>query len=362
MTLVQLELPLQEMACARCPLGIAGRCEGAITSGSVYMRDQSVIGCGDADKILLHLTDLLDRNRLPRQPSRHSSISLPPFIPVLASGMPREIDIPEFDLYGVSLATILDDTGNVRYRSAQALRRGLRLSAEAKIALLGGCNDDKLNRAWSLSRDKDLWRRIADLQFTFVTSFSYSVYDYDPRSDQIINQMKNFLTYEYFCSLGIPCIPFVFFNSLSSLDFEAVIAWLEYRSDVTRIAMLGQSYIQVSEFDRLLQEMRRLSDALDRPIEFLIVGAGAAGKLRSLALEFPTAAVTVEWPVVAGLRGRRILPNLKEERVPKEEATHAELIRNNILQFSSSLDKIRQSCVKPLNLLATSLQNDFGYA
>jgi hypothetical protein len=275
--------------------------------------------------------------------------------------MPHETAVPEYDLYGVSLATILNDSGNVRYRSAQALRRSLRLSAEAKVALLGGCNDDKLNRAWALSRDKDLWRRIADLQFTFVTSFSYSVYDHDPRSDQIINQMKNFLTYEYFCSLGIPCIPFVFFNPLSPLDFKAVIEWLEYRPDVTRIAMLGQSYIQESEFDRLLQEMRSLSGALDRTIEFLIVGAGAAGKLRSLASEFPTAGVTVEWPVIAGLRGIRILPNLKEESVSKEEATHAELIRNNILQFSSSLNEIRQSSIKPLDILSPSLHNNSGY-
>jgi len=361
MTPAQFELPLQEMACVRCALNIAGRCEGAITSGSVYLRDPSVIGCDDANNILRHLTDLIDRKRLPKQPSRHSLISIPPFIPVLAPGMPRETDVPEFDLYGVSLATILTDSGNVKYRSAQALRRNLRLSPEAKIALLGGCNDNKLNRAWTLSRDRDIWRRIADLQFTFVTSFSYSVYDSDPRSDQIINQMKNLLTYEYFCSLGIPCIPFIFFNPLSPLDFEAVIEWLKYRPDITRIAMLGQSYIQEAEFDRLLQEMRRLSSALDRAIEFLIVGAGAAGKLRTLASEFPTAAVTVEWPVVAGLRGIRILPNLKEERVPKEEATHAELIRSNILQFSSSLNKIRQTCINPLNILPPSLHNNFGY-
>src|SRR5215208_1121670 len=151
MTLAQFQLPLQEMACVRCPLNIAGRCEGAITSGSVYLRDPSVIGCGDADKILRHLTDLLDRKRLPKQPSRHSLISSPPFIPVLAPGMPRETNVPQFGLYGVSLATILTDSGNVKYRSAQELRRSLRLSAKAKIALLGGCNDDKLNKAWALS-------------------------------------------------------------------------------------------------------------------------------------------------------------------------------------------------------------------
>jgi hypothetical protein len=274
--------------------------------------------------------------------------------------MPRETNLPEFDLYGVSLATILNDSsGNVRYRSAQALRRGLRLSAEAKIALLGGCNDDKLNKAWSISNEKDLWRRIADLEFTVVTSFSYSVYDHDPRSDQIINQMKNFMTYEYFCSLGIPCIPFIFFNPLSTLDFKTVIEWLNDRPDVTRIAMLGQSYVHECEFERMLQEMRRLRGALNRPIDFLIVGAGAASKLRSVASEFPTATITTEWPVIAGLNGKRILPHLKEETVPKEEATKAELVRNNIHQFNLSLDEIRQSCMNPLGMLATSSQHNF---
>jgi hypothetical protein len=360
MTVIQLGLPLQTSACADCPLNIAGRCEGAITRGSFNMKGPSVIGCYDAERIRHHLTDLRDPNPLPKQPSRHSLLSLPSFIPVLSAGMPPETELPELDLYGVSLSTILDDRGNVRYGSPQTLRRGLKVSAGTKLALLGGCNDDKLNKAWHTSKQKDLWRRIADLEFTFVTSFSYSVYDDDPRSDQIINPMKNFATYEYFCSLGIPCIPFLFFNPQSDLDFKTVIKWLEDRPDVTRISMLSQSYIYEYQFDQMLQQMRRISGAINRPIDFLIVGAGAANKLRSIVSEFPSATITTEWPVLAALHGSRILPTLKEEAVPKEEATNAELIRGNIRQFCLSLDAIRQSCKKSVNMLVTSSQHNFN--
>ena len=305
-----------------------------------------MIGCGDAERIQQYLDDLRDPKYLPKQPSRHSSISLPSCIPVLPSGMPKETELPELDLYGVSLGTILDgESGNLLYGSAQAIRRGLRVPENSKLAMLGGCKDEKLNRAWSISKDKDIWRRIADLEFEFVTSLSYSVYDFDPRSDQIINQMRNFLTYEYFCSLGVPCIPFLFFNPLSELDFKYVIEWLEDRPDVTRVAMLGQSHKHEAAFDLMLREMRMISEALDRPIDYLIVGAGSASKLRSITLEFPTATVTNEWPAIAGLRGRRILPHLKDVRVPKEEASKAELVRHNIQQFTWSYTEIRRSCL-----------------
>jgi hypothetical protein len=324
------------------------------------MRGPDVIGCGDAKRIQQYLDDLRDPKFLSKQPSRHSSISPPPFIPVLPSGIPKETQLPELKYYGVSLATILDgDTGNVRYRTAQAIRRGLRVPENSKLAMLGGCSDEKLNRAWSISRDKDIWQRIADLEFDFVTSFSYSVYDFDPRSDQIINQMRNFLTYEYFCSLGIPCIPFVFFNPNSELDFKYVIEWLEDRPDVTRVAMLGQSYIHEPVFELLLREMRMISKALDRPIDFLIVGAGSESKLRSLAREFPTATVTNEWPAIAGLNGCRILPGLKEERVPKEDVNKAELVRSNIQQFRWSYAEIRRSYASNQSRSAASSKLDF---
>jgi hypothetical protein len=344
MALIQLVLPLQELACARCPLNIADRCEGPITSGSIYMRGPDVIGCGDAERIQQYLDDLRDPKSLAKQPSRHSLISLSPFIPVLPSGVPKETELPELEYYGVSLSTILDrESGSLLYKSAQTIRRGLRLPTNSKLAMLGGCKDEKLNRVWSISRDKDIWKRIADLGFDFVTSLSYSVYDTDPRSDQIVNQMRNFLTYEYFCSLGIPCIPFVFFNPHSDLDFKCVIEWLEDRPDVTRIAMLGQSYVHETEFELVLREMRMLSGALKRPLDFLIVGAGAASKLHSISLEFPTATITNEWPAIAGLNGGRILPNLKEEPVPRDVVSKADLVRDNIQQFNCSYDEIRQS-------------------
>jgi hypothetical protein len=323
------------------------------------MKEPRVIGCYDSDRILHYLTDLRDSRPLSKQPSRHSSILLPSFIPVLSAGMPRETELPEFNLYGVSLSTILDDRGNIRYGSPQSLRHGLRLATGANIALLGGCNDDKLNKAWHSSSQNDLWRRIAELGFTFVTNFSYSVYYDDPRSDQIINQMKNFATYEYLCSLGIPCIPFLFFNPQSDLDFKNVIEWLEDRSDVVLIAMLSQSYKYEGGLGQMLQQMRRITSTINRPIDFLIVGAASATKLNSIISEFPSATVTTEWPVISGLHGARVLPNLKEEAVGNEEATNAELIRNNIRQFGLSLDEIRQSCVGSLRVPVASSQHDF---
>lgn len=359
MTTTQLGLPLQTV-CNTCPLNIAGRCEGAITAGSFDLRDSRVIGCYDSQKILRFLTDLRNVEHLGSQPSRHHLLSLPSFIPILRSGMPSETELPELDLYGVTLTTILNDSGNVSYRTPQALRRSLRLPTSAKLALLSTCNDDKLNKAWFIVKQKDLWSRIANLELTFATSFAYSVYDDDPRSDQIINQMKNFATHEYLCSLGVPSIPFLFFNSQSDLDFKNIIDWLTDRLDVTYVAMLAQSYKSKYEFERVLQQMRMICNEIDRPINFLIVGAAKAWKLRSIVSRFPTASIATSSPVNKGLGGVRVLSNLEQEAVGKDEATHAELIRTNIQQFNFSLDEIRRVCINPHNVLGTSLPRNFS--
>ncbi len=305
------------------------------------MRDPSVIGCYDSERIKQFYNYLREQEEIESPLARHDGLNLPSFIPVLISGMPRGIDFPPDRLYGVYLKTLLNDNGTPRYATPDSLRKGLQLPPHARLALFQTATDKLIEKAWILSEARYLWERIFSLNFEFVTNTTYSVYEDNPRSDQIYNQERNFRTQDIFCSLSVPCIPFLFFNPQSQRDYDSVIKWLHTRRDVTKVAMLAHCYRGKTALARMVNHMKAIVKDVGRPLEFVLVGAAARDKIQRLMLEFPNATFATPQPVSKGTKGQRILPGLKPKKVSVTEASNAQLVVENIEQYDRDFETLK---------------------
>lgn len=182
------------LACPVCPYALSERCKGerAATPESFTLHNSTVVGCNDPARQRLYYSDLHGRVQPGgRRKSRQHEIHLPAFIPLLATGLGHKPNFRNNPLFGVSLSTILDGEGKVKYRSAEALRRTLKVSSNARIALIGTARDYTIERFWERSESLRSWEKIAALGFEFSTSLTYSVWDKHPRFHQILSQEKN---------------------------------------------------------------------------------------------------------------------------------------------------------------------------
>jgi hypothetical protein len=322
------------------------RCEGPITEGSVELKKESwLIGCYDPDRIKFFFQYLRRCHRIPQRPSQHGQLELPSFIPILESGMPRETKLPLDRLYGVYLRRILDSNGSFHYKNAETLRQGLHLPNTGRLALFLTAKDLMIERAWEFSERRDLWQRIVEFRFEFVSSGTFSVYDNDPRSDQIFNQDRNFRTYDLFCNLGVPCIPFLFFNPSSDRDYQNVMNWLRARRDVREIAVLAHCYRAERAFERMLMQTRTIVNNIGRPLHLVFVGVAKMDRVKQVMNEYPSATFVTPQPVIKARAGERTVDGLEHVRVAKHESGKAPLIRANIEKFDEEIqaERVRHS-------------------
>lgn len=313
------------------------RCEGPITKGSAELEsDVGLIGCHDGKRIDAFYQYLQSLRPLPQRASRHRKLSFPSFVPVLESGMPKEITLPRERLYGISFKTVIDSYGNFHYRNAETLRHAVRLPSSARLALFLSATDKVIERAWKFSEQRDLWKRLTDFRFEFVTGGTFSVYDEDPRSDQIFNQDRNFRTYDLFTNLGVPCIPFLFFNPSSDRDYQAALNWLRKREDVLKLAVLAHCYRSDSAFRRMLTQTRTLVNNVGRHLQLMFVGVAKLERVIQILTEYPDAAFVTSQPIVKARAGERTMPSL--EHIEAKEESKASLILENIKQFETAIE------------------------
>jgi hypothetical protein len=255
--------------------------------------------------------------------------------------MSKELELSSSRLYGVYLRSILDCNGYFKYKTARSLRKGLRLPSNGRLALFMTATDPLIERAWEYSEIRDFWQRLSGFDFEFVTNGTFSVYEGEPRSDQIYNQDRNFRTYEEFCKLGVPCIPFLFFNPSSDLDYRSVINWLVKRQDIMYVAILAHSYKHPRAFERLLTQIRGIERDAGRRVRFVFVGASTIDKVRLILDEYSDAILVSTQPVSKARAGERIGPRLKPEKVDPADADKAKLTIANIQQFDHEIDGVR---------------------
>ena len=327
--------------CPSCLYYGNGRCRGPVNMKTYTMRDQALVTCVNLERKQQRLDDLYSRMPPIPKESHQDKIVLPSFIAGITNALKELSYFPKRMLFAVSLATLLGEKGTILPDCADALRHKLRLPADARLALIGTAKDYKIERLWTSSEKTNVWRRIADFGFEFVTSLTYSVFDEQPRTDQIYNQDRNFVTHDYFANLGVPSIPF--FYPYNDEDYREAFAWLRERPDIKKIAVLAQFYRTEKQFAQLLRNMRILQEGARRPIEFLVVGVGTYSKIASVLSEFAATIVSAK-PFHKAISGFRTLSDLShpEQDELRHSFSYAELAVHNVEQYFGCCENLRE--------------------
>lgn len=294
------------------------------------MEGSSVIGCLDAERQRQYYDDLMSHSIRP-QKANHLSLSLGRLIPTVRRVLHETPRFKANQLFGVALSTLLENDGSLRYKSAEHLRASLRLPLNARLGLIGTAQDRPLEFFWTKSDIHNVWERLAEFEFEFATSLTFSVWDAQPRFDQKFNQQRNFLTHDLLISYGITSIPFCFFSQFLS-DHQNRVGWLKERTDVQTVAVHAQLYDTTRAFKPLIYNMKVLQSDVGRPLQFLVVGASSAEKIDLILEDFPNAVIVTDQPIIKAAFGQRTLPDLSHEVVDRR-ISQAILALGNIDAF-----------------------------
>lgn len=301
------------------------------TVESFVMDDSSVIGCLDPEKQKAFYDDLTSTDVV-HQIADHTKLQLGRFIPSVKRVLNETPRFRPNQLFSVALSTLLEDDGSLRYKSAEHLRTSLRLPLKARLGLIGTAQDRPIELFWTKSDINDVWNRLVEFRFEFATSLTFSVWNAHPRFDQIYNQQRNFVTHDLLLSRGITSIPFCF--SYSDHDRKEVVAWLKERSDVHKVAIHAQLYDSTASLEPVISDMKALRNDIERPLQFLVVGAATAEKIDLILGHFPDATIVTDQPIFKASLGQRTLPDLTHVEVDRRVG-QARLAPANIETFET---------------------------
>jgi hypothetical protein len=335
--------PTLPFECDGCLLKFINRCKGPEDREAYFKNDGSVHSCIIPERREKAFSDTYDRTPLPYITSYQRLIKLPSFIPEVKTGLNLE-SCKEIEVFAVSLGNIVGTKGNILIKSVTEIRKRYKLSKDCKVILIGTAKDEKLQKLWANSDRLKIWEHIANIGFDFITGFSFSVWDEDPRTDQIINQDRNFLTHDYFANLSVPTIPFVF--PYNDDDYESFGKWMAERQDINIVAIFASSYRKEKSFSQLLENMRKMQIYAKRKLKFLVIGASTKEKIRRLMSEFDVCIVASK-PFQAAKAGEICTDDLKYEKY--EKLTWDELAQfnfNKVLSYCSSFKKPIKKVIK----------------
>lgn len=316
--------------CEGCYYKKRGRCKGATNLKIYEMTDKSFVGCATKNKTEF-LFDILKEN-IPFESSNHSKISLSPYITQFFSRKRDSIISIGDRVVAVSLDSILYETGKLHFKNKNELVWALGLPNDTKVVLIGTCDDFILERFWKISDVENLWQKIADFGFEFITGLTFSVLDNLPLFSHKFNQDRNFFSYDKFNSLGVPCIPFLM--PFDKEDYQYIGDWLRKKTDVNIVAVHGSNYTRSPRlFNELISRLEKIKSFSPRHLKFLVVGVAKPNQMKILLNKFDCTIVNPR-PVMEGERaGNGYDKNLKiksDKKTPKDK-----LIFESIVNFEN---------------------------
>jgi hypothetical protein len=349
----QFNLPF-EVNCSNCLLRFLGYCAGEEKDLIYYFKEhESLISCTDLNRLEKYLFDVLDTNLLPPKSFHQNKILLPSALYGIKDG---GLDLSRHEtteIYAVSLSTFIreENKNKFRFRDMAHLKRRLKIPDDSKVCLIGTSNEKIQQILWKYSEEERIWQRMAEFGFYFISSMTYPVWDENPRSDQIINQLRNYFTADVFASLNVPTVPFIY--PFNEKDYETFGNWIEKRPDLNKLAVLATFYKSDEEFAQLVRNMKKIEEYAQRNIQFLIVGATLPSKIE-LALSSFGEPVFISWAPYceASVQGNGYL-DTDLTSAQQLDITRNELCSINFKMFSRMVEEKRnkiKGLVKDLSI------------
>ena len=208
-----------------------------------------------------------------------------------------------------------------------------------RLCLVASINDPLLENLWRQSAVNQIWSRIRSLNFEFVTSLSFSVFEHQPRGAQLLMQDKNLLSADLLAAAGIPVVPLIL--DVVEEDLEATLRWLADRPGIEVIGGLAQDWRRADEFRRFLDRMLFIKQHCPRPLHFFIVGCHQPDRIQRLVQELTHVSTSSENLVQQAIHGR--VWDSRRERFLKAgpDETRETLVEESIASYCSLCDSFR---------------------
>jgi hypothetical protein len=281
---IQNLIPFVEINCSKCPIKKEGLCEGTFDFKTYSMKGEHLAGCLDLERLEKYFFEVFDIYEPIPKSYNQENLNLPSTILGIKDG---RIDLTRFDtipLFAVPYSEFAKNNGDLKYRNMQHLKEVLELPINSRVALIGTSMEKKQQAVWKISNSHDIWKRISEFGFEFATSMTFPVWDINPRSDQIINQLRNYLSSDILANLGVPMIPFIY--PFDECDYRNFGKWIEKRPSIKKLAILARYYKTDFQFAQLINNMKKIQSYAKREIEFLIVGVTKPSKIQMALQNF----------------------------------------------------------------------------
>ena len=204
---------------------------------------------------------------------------LPSYIPMIGRDgkkLFQQVDVP---IVAISLNKLISPN---TLELPRDVREKFGIPRETKIILLNYAKDRLIERMWPKRRE--IFKRIADLQFDLVTGVDYSIWHNQEHAERLINMKRSLLTYEEFQLLGIPAIPHMYWYG--HRDLERWAEWINSNEHVSIVAINLQT-IRTKLWDQVIREIKEFTPFLHRKIQFLVTGPSTETKVTQLSMATP---------------------------------------------------------------------------
>lgn len=329
--------------CSNCPLRKQGYCEGVEDLRTYSMEHSSLIGCYDLERLEKYLAEYFDRLIPPPSTFYQEKINLSEMTFGIADGRIDLTQYKDIPLFVVSMNVFLKESGDLAFRDMTHLKQTLKIPSNAKVALIGTSSEKIQQALWHVSEKLRILERIANFGFEWVTSTTFSVWDENPRADQIIHQFRNYLVTDLMASHGLPVIPFVY--PYNDIDYHTFRNWIKDRPSINKVAVLAQYYESDNQFTELVKNIEKIQDYAEKEIQFLIVGVTKKSKLRQALSNFKNASI-ISWSPYyeAFLKGKLYDINLKSEQ--RLDIAKPIVAYRNYVTFSEVIKQLRSEANK----------------
>lgn len=207
----------------------------------------------------------------PRAPTLPVSINKD-IVPLIYHGSSR-VGALENDIFALRLPDLINfATGELRFKTREALCAAFRISDDAEIVLTGVNKDKRIEPWWALSEKRlDIIRDLAVLGIKLVTVPNFSILLDHPRHDDMHAMKRIGLLFSEFQNAGMPCA--LHPNGRTEQDFAR---WGRFVADRDEVRVLAYEFkTGPGRKDRIgfhLDQLAKLADGAGRELDIIVHG------------------------------------------------------------------------------------------
>lgn len=216
------------------------------------------------------------------------SFEMPSFVPNVKRGSQKILQGNIPPVVAISLSNIISP--KELSMPSGGIRSKFGIHPNSKVLLLCYAKDGLIEKLWG--QRKEIFKKIAALEFDLVTAVNYSIWLNQPHAERLINPKRSLITFQELQELGAPAVPHIYWTGKKDLMRWG--DWLTSNEGVNIIAINLQTERERGNviWNQTLEDLKFFASLLDRPIHFLITGPSKPERIRQLQNILPSFTLT----------------------------------------------------------------------